>query len=162
MDIQTADRIGTTVEAALLYHPEAYKLFKEWNSASVKVNVSVMVHGVTESYPIYCIMTNEAPQYCFKGGVSQFGNNRGTSGFYKTINDELGLSTSGGNKNIMPRYKIKKTGPHPKGGTYSYVDRWRIVKRADNGAMEIWVSDGSRWGGFPCYRLWPVPDDEYC
>ncbi len=153
MDLQTADMIARAAETAFAANPEAYELFTGWKENAVKVNLSATVNGVTENYAVYCVMTNEAPQYCFKGTVAKFGNKFGSSGFYKTINDELGLSTTEVNTKISPKYKIKKTGAHPKGGVYQNVDRWRICKRADNGQMEIWVADGSRWGGFPCFRL---------
>ncbi len=160
-DLETAEAIANAVEIAYISHTEAQELFNNWNKNSVKVQLSATVNGETETYDAYCVMTNEAPEYCFKGGESTFGNKKGETGFYKTVNDELGLSTTQVNRFIAPRYKIKKEGVHPKGGTYTKVDRWRIMKRADNGKMEIWVADGSRWGGFPCFRLWPVPDDEY-
>jgi hypothetical protein len=41
------------------------------------------------------------------------------------------------------------------------VDRWRIVKRLDNGQIEVWTADGTRFGGWPQFRVWPVPDDVY-
>ncbi len=44
---------------------------------------------------------------------------------------------------------------------FSNVDTWRICKRVDNGQPEVWTADHNRYGGYPCFRLWPNPDDEY-
>ena len=66
------------------------------------------------------------------------------------------------NKEIIPRYTKAKEGTLPSGvSSYGELDRWRIVKRADNGMMEIWAAQPNPGGGYPIYRVWPEPDDIY-
>ena len=64
---------------------------------------------------------------------------------------------------MVPRYRVKREGPHPEGGgrVLQNVDRWRIVKRLDNHQIEVWSADGTRFGGWPQYRVWPIADDVY-
>ena len=117
---------------AITDNTQAYETYQSW--AKVPTTVSATVDGVTETYQVYLVITNEA----------------------------LGLSTTKKNTQIMPKYSIKRDGPHTDPAkTHSKVDRWRIVKRKDNGQMEVWTADGSKFGGWPCFRVWPVPCDEY-
>ncbi len=159
-DIQTASAIARAVDIAFVVNPEAYATYQAWNK--VGVNVSATVDGMVEKYKVYLVMANEAPTYCFKGGERTFGNKDGSTGFYAAVNKELGLSITDVNHSIAPKYKTKRDGAGPKAG-YSYedVDRWRIVKRADNGQMEIWSAQPNPYGGYPVYRVWPVADDVY-
>ncbi len=48
-----------------------------------------------------------------------------------------------------------------KNNQYGELDRWRICKRKDNGQMEIWSAQPNPYGGYPIYRVWPIPDDIY-
>lgn len=161
-DIYTADMIGNAYMVAAAVHPEVYGLMEEWRTSAhsnLHRTVSVTVDGVTESYRVALIVASENTTWT--GGQGEYR----TSGFYDTMNEELGLDTSPGayNASMVPKYKAKRTGPHPEGGgrTFQKVDRWRIVERIDNGQIEVWSADGTRFGGWPQYRVWPVPDDEY-
>ncbi len=89
------------------------------------------------------------------------GKSDGSTGFYGVINRELGLSTTEMNPQFVPQYKAKKEGLSPGRVQYDEVDRWRIVKRVDNGMMEIWAAQPNPGGGYPVYRVWPEPDDIY-
>ncbi len=66
------------------------------------------------------------------------------------------------NSEIIPKYTTPGNGTFPISGyVYQKLDRWRIVRREDNGMMEIWVAQPDPGGGYPIYRLWPEPDDLY-
>ncbi|MBR6237776.1 MAG: prepilin-type N-terminal cleavage/methylation domain-containing protein [Lachnospiraceae bacterium] len=158
-DLNTADNIARACMTAFAMNEEAYEKFTNWRG--LPQTLTVTEDGVTKNVQIYLIMTNESPEYCFKGGESSFGNKRGETGFYWTVNSELGLTTTGPNYEMRPRYKALKTGPHPQGRTWHKVDRWRICKNVDTGQLEIWTADDSRFGGYPCFRVWPTVDDEY-
>ena len=158
-DLNTADSIARACQTAFASNPEAYEKFANWRG--LPKELTVVENGVEKKVRVYLVMTNESPEDCFKGGVSEFGNKRGETGFYKVVNSELGLSTTSPNHDIMPRYRALKTGAHPEGRTYHKVDRWRICKNVETGQLEIWTADDSRFGGFPCFRVWPTADDEY-
>ncbi len=155
-DVYTADQIARAVNIAFVENPDAYDKFTSWSGLSATVNATS--DGNSERYKVYLIAANEAPEYCFKGGERHFGDSRGNTGFYGVINRELGLETSTINAQMIPRHQV--SGVSPKNPD-KMADRWRICKRADNGQLEIWVAQPDPWGGYPAYRLWPVPDDEY-
>jgi hypothetical protein len=94
--------------------------------------------------------------------VGAFGKKDGSTGFYGMLNEAMGLSTTKVNSQIIPKYKAQRDGAGPKSGyAYTKVDRWRICRRADNDQLEVWVAQPHPYGGYPVYRLWPNPDDEY-
>ena len=158
-DIYTADQIARAVNVAFAENPEAYDTFVNFRNGNTQVSLSTTHNGVTESYSVQLVAANEGPKYYFKGtGVS--------GSFYDTINRELGLSKTDVNTSMIPEYKVKKEGRGPIPSrrpdvSFQEVDSWRIVRRLDNGMLEIWVSQPDPWGGFPIYRLWPEPDDLY-
>ena len=162
-DIETAERIAQAVTIAFATHPEAKAAFD--GSKDLKAKVTATVDGQKEEYSVYLIVTNEGPIYCFKGGMSKFGKSDGSTGFYGTLNNEMGLSTKEVNKSIMPRTKLKsksdQVGNPGRMRAAAEVDRWRIVRRADNNQMEIWSAQPDPYGGFPVYRVWPKADDIY-
>ena len=159
-DINTANTLALAVQIAFVAKPEAYETFSNWNKLAV--NVSATVDGVKESYRVYLVAANEGPIYCFKGGEKTFGSKDGSTGFYGIINEEMGPSTTQKNVDIIPTYKAVRTGTGPKAGyEWQDTDRWRIVKRVDNGQFEIWTAQPHPYGGYPVYRLWPSPDDVY-
>ena len=174
-DLHTADEIARAVNIAFIENPDAYDAFLNWHSNSVRYNVSATVNGVTENYKVFLVAANDDSYgnavHCFKGKESAFygpgGRNDGSTGFYGCVNRELGLSTTKVNTSIVPNYTKGKTDPEGfrrnDGRLYPYteVDRWRICKREDNNMLEIWVSQPNPHGGYPIYRLWPNPDDEY-
>ena len=155
-DIYTADQIARAVNIAFVENPEAYEKFCSWTGLSA--NVKAVSDGNVDNYKVFLIAANEAPEYCFKGGESNFGDKKGNTGFYGVINRELGLETSGVNVEMIPKHRVNGVSPK---NTEKYADRWRICKRSDNGQLEIWVAQPDPWGGYPAYRLWPIPDDEY-
>ena len=162
MDLHTAGEIASAYNTAIAQNPEVYELFEEWSTPgqheNLKRYISATSNGVTETYRVVMVVASENTYWT--GTQSEYLN-----GFYDTMNEELGLNTSRGAKNssMIPRYKIKRSGAHPEGGgrVYQTVDRWRIVKRLDNGQIEVWSADGTRFGGWPQYRAWPIPDDVY-
>ena len=176
-DMQTAARLGDIFSRSLIEFPEAYKAFDEY--ANVKKKVSATVDGVKEKpYDVYYVMVNEDKfNYWFYGGPSMtcfFWKNDEDIGLYNFVNRELGFEgvVKGSNPRwtmvrenaaLIPNYKPVLTST--KNGNKRRIDRWRIVKRADNGAIEIWsaadFNDGDSGGGKACYRVWPNPDDEY-
>ncbi len=159
-DLYTADRIATAAYVAFAANIDAYDTYHK--SKDLAATVSATVDGVTETYKVYLIAASEGPEYCFKGGVKNFGKKDGSTGFYGTLNEAMGLSTTEVNSVIIPRYKAQRKGAGPKSGyAYTKVDRWRICKRADNDQLEVWVAQPHPYGGYPIYRLWPNPDDEY-
>ncbi len=162
MDLHTAGEIAEAYQTAIAQNPEVYSLFEEWSMPgkheNLKRTISATSNGVTESYRVVMVVASEKTYWT--GTQSEYLN-----GFYDTMNEELALNTYNGayNASMVPKYKIKRSGPHPEGGgrVYQNVDRWRIVKRLDNGQIEVWSADGTRFGGWPQYRAWPVPDDVY-
>lgn len=173
-DVYTADQIARAVNVAFVEHPEAYDTFQKWGTPGnrgLSLNVSATVNGVTENYSIDVVISSgtqstNTRSNCFNGGESTFyeHNKDGSDGFYGTINSELGLSTTKINSTIIPKYSKKKEGAlGDKMGSSGYedIDRWRICKRRDNGSMEIWAAQANPWGGYPIYRVWPIPDDIY-
>lgn len=126
------------------------------------------------NYTMYALISSE--NFGIFSGSAFKGNPKNSEGqdIYEALNEELGIDyadtntvqrwqRNGGatkkNEIMVPRYKIKPSFDARRG----YVDRWRICKRAD-GQLEIWTAENSisgDGGGFPCYRLWPVPCDAY-
>ena len=169
-DVYTADEIARAVNVAFIENQMAYDTFQKWNVRPE--SVSVTHNGVTYKYDVYLFAANGAQTdsrqtvNCFNGTGSGLykSDPKGTDGFYGTLNRELGLSTTEDNPSIVPKYQPNKGGTvKTSKGTRNIetFDRWRIVKRKDNGLMEIWVAQPNPYGGFPIYRLWPEPDDEY-
>ncbi len=165
-DVYTADEIARAANIAFVENEEAYNAFKSFTGK--KVWVSATHNGVTRRYEVYLIASNgqqdtNRVSNCFNGGESKFYKVKkdGSDGFYGVINRELGLSTTEINSSIIPKYRVKKEGAGVEGRPFIEVDRWRICRRADNGMMEIWVAQANPWGGYPIYRVWPQPDDEY-
>ncbi len=168
-DIYTADQIARAANIAFVENPEAYEAFQNWSG--LRYTVSATYEGKTESYPVYLVAANDISygyaSYCFKGqGNAALGDRDGKTKFYGAINRELGLSTTEYNSQIVPVYKARRTEGNVKRNdgkiyTHEEVDRWRICKRVDTGMMEIWVAQPNPHGGYPVYRLWPEPDDEY-
>ena len=173
-DVWTADEIARAVSVAFIEHPEAKEAFDNWGvlpGTGLSLPVSVTVDGETESYEVDVVASSgtqdtNTVSNCFNGGATSFYevNKDGSDGFYGVVNRELGLSTTEMNSSIIPAYTKKKEGPKTaKLGSNNYMelDRWRICKRKDNGTMEIWTAQPHPWGGYPIYRVWPVPDDVY-
>lgn len=172
-DVYTADQIARAVNVAFVENPEAYDVFQMWTGRSC--NVTVMEKGVPVSYTVYRVASNgkqdtNKRSNCFNGGTTEFkgpgGRGDGSTGFYGVINRELGLSTTEMNTGIDPKYTRPREGAGVKRSNgamepYAELDRWRIVKRADNGMMEIWSAQPNPEGGYPIYRVWPEPDDIY-
>ncbi len=168
-DIYTADQIARAVDIAFVEYPEAHATFQ--NGTKLSLKVSATVDGVTESYYVEVIASSgtqwtNSVSNCFNGGASGLfiKDKSGTDGFYGVLNRELGLSTTEMNAAMIPAYRKAKEGTLGKkmaGFGWEELDRWRICKRNDNGAMEIWVAQPDPWGGYPVYRLWPTPDDRY-
>lgn len=172
-DIHTARTIYEIINMAMIEYPEAQQTFDTYNYA--KRSVSATVDGVRErNYNVYLLMVNEDKyKYWFYGTMDALlYKNEGNIGFYNFINSELGLDAimKGKNPNftairentaIMPQNKIAPVA----GDNVHKIDRWRIVKRVDNGQLEVWSAcdfkDGQSGGGKPCYRVWPDPDDVY-
>lgn len=161
-DVNTADTIGRAYMIAAASHPDVYFLMEDWRTSkysNLQTTVTATVNGKTESYKVALIVASENTTFTGKQGEYM-------DGFYETLNGELGLRTGKNayNKEMVPRHKVKKSGAHSSGEanrSYSKVDRWRIVERVDNGQIEVWSADGSKFGGWPQFRVWPDPDDEY-
>ena len=147
---------------------------------SLSIRVDPQAEGES-SYIVYAMLSSENFGM-FSGTTYNRGNspkNKDGLNIYEALNEELGIqqvdtataqrwqSAGVGNfkNNIMePQYKIKKQTPHPyasDGKVHSDVDRWRVCKNAETGQLEIWAADGSKAGGWPCFRVWPVPNDVY-
>ena len=161
VDMETADEIAHAYMMACARHPEVYTYMEDWRSSrysNLHTTVTATVNGQSESYRVALIVASE--NTTFTGQQREY-----LSGFYDTLNAELNLrSGNGANKSMKPKYQVTKSGPHSSGEShrsYSKVDRWRIVERLDNGAIEVWSADGSKFGGWPQFRVWPTPDDEY-
>ena len=160
-DLVTAERISTATYLALACNSDAFDAWEKWDG--LKEKVSVTVDGKTETYSVYLVVSNESNPYnCFHGTVKNFGKSDGSTGFYGALNSEMGVSTTSHNPSLVPSYKVKRNGKIPgRDKNFSNVDTWRICKRVDNGKLEIWSADHNKYGGFPCFRVWPNPDDAY-
>ena len=160
-DLVTAERIATATYVALGLNTDAFYQWENWTGSKEKV--SATVDGVTETYSVYLVVSNESNPYnCFHGTVSYFGKKDGSTGFYGALNESMGASTTQHNPALVPSYKVKRDGKIPgRDKNFSNVDTWRICKRVDNGQLEVWTADHNKYGGFPCFRLWPNPDDAY-
>ena len=165
-DVYTADQIARAVNVAFIENQDANDAFNTFTGK--KVRVSATHNGVTRSYEVYLIASNgqqdtNKKSNCFNGGEKKFYKSKkdGSDGFYGVINRELGLSTTEMNPQIIPKYKAKREGAGVEGRPYTEVDRWRICRRAEDGTLEIWAAQANPWGGYPIYRVWPQPDDEY-
>lgn len=170
-DMKTAAEIGDIVNRAMIDNSEAYYTFDDYDL--VRKRVSVTYNGTRESYDVYWVMVNEDRyKYWFYGTMGDLKwKSNDNIGFYNYVNQELGFEgVMKGNGNwaavrentaITPQFK---TAPEPNPHNYK-IDRWRIVKRVDNGTFEVWSAcdyhDGQSGGGKPCYRVWPNPDDLY-
>ena len=168
-DVYTADQIARAVNVAFIEHPEAYDTFCSWTGLTKDVKVTV--NGKVQNYKVHLVASSgqqsasNMKSNCFNGTTPEFmkegknpGSKDGSTGFYGVINRELGLSTTEINSEIIPRY-VAEGIVHK--GVLEYCDRYRIVKRKDNGMMEIWVAQPDPAGGHPIYRVWPEPDDAY-
>ncbi len=170
-DVWTAEHIAKAVNLAFVDYPEAYDAYEDWGvkNGGLPATVSVTVDGVTSSYKVHLVASSgtqgtNKKSNCFNGGANAFFDSYrdGRDGFYGAINEELGLDYTKMNSAITPKYSKAKTGSGAPGGFgYETIDRYRIVKRADNGQMEIWAAQPDPYGGYPIYRLWPEPDDIY-
>ena len=160
-DINTAEEIARATNVAFALYPEAYDTWNSWEKTKEKV--SVTVDGKTETYYVYLVVANESnPINCFHGTVKEFGASDGSTGFYGTLNEEIGVSTTKYNPALVPRLKVKKDGQIPgRNKMFGNVDTWRICKRADTGQLEVWSADHNKYGGLPCFRVYPEPDDVY-
>ena len=177
-DMQTAARLGDIINRSFIDNPEAYSAFE--NYEKLKKKVSATVDGVKEKpYEVYYVMVNEDKfNYWFYGGPSMtcfFWKSDNDIGLYNYINQELGFEgvVKGPNPNwtairmntsMIPQYKLLIS-PTGSKGKKAHLDRWRIVKRVDNGQFEVWsacnLEDGQSHGGKAIYRVWPNPDDIY-
>ena len=179
-DVYTAAQIARAVNIAFVENPEAYEAFQKWGVDSdpkyknppTASKAAVTVKGTYLADPVWVVASSgtqssgNTKSNCFNGTAAAFngGDKYGNLGFYGVVNRELGLSTTKMNSSIVPKYTQKKEGSATSdmnGKPYQNLDRWRICKRKDNGAMEIWVAQPDPWGGYPVYRLWPEPDDFY-
>lgn len=177
-DIYTADQIARAVNIAFVENPEAYEAFQKWKGSPCEV--TVMENGKSVPYKVYRVAANgkqdtNKKANCFNGNTREFketapgkgdGKSDGSTGFFAVINRELGLRTDEMNSAIDPNFTKPREGAGVKRSNgnmepYAELDRWRIVKRADNGMMEIWASQPNPEGGYPIYRVWPEPDDIY-
>ena len=178
-DLTNADTIARAFERVIINNPEFYELYapKKPNGA-LEVNVDEQVAG-ERGYKVYALLSSE--NFGMFSGTTYQNSPKNSEGknIYEALNDELGIqqvdtataqswqrSGNGRFKNdiMVPQYKITKQTPHPyarEGKVHTEVDRWRICKNAKTGQLEIWAADGSKAGGWPCFRLWPVPCDAY-
>ena len=164
LDRDAAEIIGKSYYMAMSEYPEIEDMMEYFRKKrkDITTTVSATVNGKTETYQVVMIVASEKTY--FTGTESIYREKQ----FYETFNELCGLKMKdGANPNMMPRYKVKRQGDHPEDGVggkhreYQDVDRWRIVVRVDNGQVEVWSADGTRWGGYPQYRVWPDCDDEY-
>ncbi|MBR4719166.1 MAG: prepilin-type N-terminal cleavage/methylation domain-containing protein [Lachnospiraceae bacterium] len=165
-DVENAQKIGEAFERAFVYDEDAYQIYTNWKSLETTVNATV--EGVNERYKVYLILSTETKGF-FSGGTDAFKRPLSSGKcFYDIINEEMGVmyETKGKkdtatyvNEILVPNYKVVG----PDGNTK--IDRWRVCKRKDNGRIEVWsaydLRDGKSYGGKPCYRVWPSPDDIY-
>ncbi len=166
-DLDNAETIGRAINVAMINNPEAHAIYNDWKGA--EMSVTATVNGVSETYRVYLVMSSETKGF-FSGGEGKFKSpmSDGRS-FYDVVNEEIGIryekfgntgSARYVNDIMIPRYKVTGLDRMTK------VDRWRIVKRKNNGAVEVWSAydrgqgSGDK-GGRPCYRVWPNPDDKY-
>ena len=136
-DLHTADEIARACNVAFIENPDAYDAFLAWNNSYMRYNVTATVNGVTESYKLYLVAANDDSYgravHCFKGKESKFGKSDGSTGFYGSVNRELGLSTTEVNTSIVPLYIKGKDDPEGfkrnDGKVYAYenLDRWSIT-----------------------------------
>ncbi len=165
LDRNNAEEIALAFTMALSEYPEAYDTWMSWHG--FPKTVSVTSNGVSETYQVYCVMTNKPDDSLYNGAF--YGTERsfvdkpdGSPGLYTYVNDALGISrfsTPEQNSNMYPKFKAPL-----KGTGRSYVDRWRVVKNANTGQLEVWTAENSirgDGGGYPIYRVYPVPDDAY-
>lgn len=184
-DLENAETIAKAFERVLINNPEFYELYTTTKANPINVvddwgrttnknkKVPPQVAG-EKGYKIYSLISSE--NFGIFSGNAFKGNPRNSEGqdIYEALNEELGISYADtntvqkwqregrgkiNNDIMVPRYKIKPDFDERR----SYVDRWRICKRED-GQLEIWTAENSvsgDGGGYPCYRLWPVPCDAY-
>lgn len=178
VDLTNAEKIAKAFERVLINNPEFYDFYQKPNIGVRRQvgrgkEIPVQVAGES-NYTMYALISSE--NFGIFSGSAFKGNPKNSEGqdIYEALNEELGIDyadtntvqrwqRNGGatkkNEIMVPRYKIKPSFDARRG----YVDRWRICKRAD-GQLEIWTAENSvsgDGGGFPCYRLWPVPCDAY-
>ncbi len=158
-DMYVADQIARATQLAFVEHPDAYETFLSFNNTATIASVSVVHNGVTEEYEVQLIAACEGPTFAFNGTALP-------QSFYKSLNKELGLNSSGGNEALMPQYTEARTGGKVVTKTgrredYAEIHCWRIVRRKDNNLMEIWAAQKKPAGGWPIYRVWPDADDLY-
>lgn len=178
-DIENADTIAKAFQRVIVSNPEFYNFYsKKKPDGCLTIRVDEQTAG-EGSYQIYALFSSE--DYGMFSGTTYQNSPKNSEGLniYEAINEELGIQQvdtataqkwqrerRGNFKNniMVPQYKIKKQTPHPyasDGKVHTEVDRWRICKNANTGQLEIWAADGSKAGGWPCFRLWPVPCDAY-
>ena len=188
VDLANAEKIAKAFEHIIIDNPEFYDFYTyEANKKGIKIEVVANWHGEgnkskkvpgqkvgEKSYTMYSLISSEDFGVFSGGAFKDSPKNKDGLNIYDALNEELGIrfeSTAkmqeyqrnhgGYDKNdiMVPKYKIKPNFDERRG----YVDRWRICKRAD-GQLEIWTAENSvsgDGGGYPCYRLWPVPCDAY-
>ncbi len=186
LDIKNAEMVAKAFQLVLVNNPEFFDMYEKANGNNYGVkanNLPEQVAGEGKTSVIAFITAEDFGFFSGTGSIASVKNSEGKT-IYEALNDELGIdyvdmktaqewqnnkSVGKHMNDIMRlRYKIKREGPHPGGKDkkgnprqFTYVDRWRICKNAKTGQLEIWAADGSQWGGYPCFRLWPVPNDLY-
>ena len=173
LDVANAEKIAQAFQMAVLEYPDAMNTYQAWKS--FEKPVSVTVNGVKEKYRVYGIMTNKPDDSSYNGAFwgteRKFVDKRdGSPGLYTYVNNMIGVDRHDSvqqNSKMLPKYKVRcDITPIPdtwRAGR-DRIDRWRIVKRKDNGNLEVWAAEnsvGGDGGGYPIYRVWPVPDDVY-
>lgn len=177
-DIANAEKIAEAFEHVLINNPEFYDLYL--NPKGVKTitvgyrkTIPEQVAGEAE-YKVQPLISSENFGIFSGNSFKNSPKNSEGQNIYDAINEELGIMYADtntvqkwqregvgkiNNDIMVPQYKIKPNFDARRG----YVDRWRICKRTD-GQLEIWTAENSisgDGGGYPCYRLWPVPCDAY-
>ncbi len=177
-DLANAEKIAKAFERVLINNPEFYEFYSKPNIGTRRQvgrgkEIPEQVAGES-NYTMYALISSE--NFGIFSGTAFKGNPKNSEGkdIYEALNSELGISHTDtntvqrwqregsadfSNDIMVPKYKIKPNFDARRG----YVDRWRICKRAD-GQLEIWTAENSirgDGGGYPCYRLWPVPCDAY-
>ena len=183
LDLKNAETIAKAFELVLLNNPEFYEMYDKAKGTGADYGIKVnnlpeQVAGEGKTSIIAFITSEDFGFFSGTGSIASVKNGEGKT-IYEALNDELGIKyvdmktaqkwqknkSLGEHQNdiMVPKYKIKRQGAHPGGGgrQFSNVDRWRICKNAKTGQLEIWAADGSQWGGYPCFRVWPVPNDAY-
>ncbi len=167
VDKRSAQTICRAFEYAFLFNQASYDLYQSWTGVRMK-NLVATVDGKEEKYDVYLVLSTETNGF-FSGGESKFKQDLGNGlCFYDIINEELGIyyekkgdakKAKQKNNIMIPKYTVK--GPDGK----TDIDRWRVVKRVSDGRIEVWsaydLHDGKSYGGKPCYRVYPDPDDVY-